>query len=1109
MENIWGAGVWVVPGQPKILKNREGTSRLIIFREKGEDMLRKFLTSLCASAAFAVAGSPVIKVDFDVSGRSTSEVSEPNYVPWVVTGVSSADTTLSGVKITVAKGSAGSALKSTWYKAGVQSPNYARLVGDGIQVADGNSGGEISLTFSGLSDGTHSLLAYLNNVDAPTAYTYSDVAVYANGNKVTTVTPSNRALSTAEAATAYVTFTVSNGSATVKFSPVTSSATYRNVTLNGFALNVSNSAAQAKSPSPSDLDDHAAHDGGSLTLSWTAASGAKKHRVYLGTDSLSVLKATTGSAEYKGEQTAASYKMTGAYALNLYYWRIDEVDASGTVTTGDVWRFRIGRDAFRGAEGYGRSAVGGRGGKVVYVTNLDDDGEGSLREACTADIGPRTILFKVSGLVELKSRLVCNNDYTTIAGQSAPGKGITIKSAPIGFTGNDMVVRFLRVRLGYGTTYDGMGLTGGDHSILDHASISWTIDEAFSSRGAKNITLQRTLISEALNIADHQNYSSGTGHGYAATIGGDVGSFHHNLLANNAGRNWSLGGGLDGNGYYAGRLDIFNNVVYNWYSRVTDGGAHEVNFVGNYYKRGAASLTSMDYVLSADLEGTGLGTQSYYFHNNVLQKTDGSFLCNGTNDECGRRYTTSNGQVVNWTVFQSEPFFASYATVQSASAAYKDVLSDVGQRMPILDNHDRRVINEAKNGTYSYKGSVGGLAGIPDRETDVTDTANVKGWEPYPSVSWADGYDSDMDGLPDFWEEMYGYDAHSKSGDFSDANADRLGDGWTELERYLDWMARPHYTFEAGETQVVDLSGFTAGYDGGTYKLTDVPGGVNASLSGSKMTVSLDSDFGGVGFITFTLTDKSGDTFSREIGVTQNLPAKVSQSQSSSSQAQSSSSSAASGVAAGGVYQAEDGTMSNAVFEDKNSGYNGTGYVNFAGDGESSVSIPVTVGAAGEYAVTLTYAHGKADVRHLTVTTSESAAQTLSFGSTGSWSTWDSVTVTVILPAGESVIVIATDGADGPNLDQISLRSLSTTGLPRFATGDFEMSVHDGVVSLSNLPLRAEIVVTDLSGKHLMARKTVVAAGGVATVSLKNFGAGVYVVRVRGGGSVGTFKVRR
>lgn len=931
------------------------------------------------SLATEAEAANIVKVDFDQSGRNSSEVSEPNYIPWVVTGVSSKDTTLSGVKITVAKGSAGSALKTNWYKASIQSPSYARLVGDGVTVDGGNAGGEISLSFSNLSAGNHSLLLYLNNVDAPSAYTYSNIDVYVGSSKKMTVTPTNRALSTSAAATAYVTFAVSGTSATttVTLKPSTANATFRNVTLNGFELDVPNAAYQATNPSPTDLDYHAPHDNGAVTLSWAASKSATKHRVFIGNDSLAVMNATTSAADlYKGEQTATTYKISGATPLQTYYWRIDEVDGSGSVTLGNVWSFKPGRVAFEGAEGYGRNAVGGRGGKVVYVTNLNDSGAGSLREACTADIGPRTIMFKVAGMIQLKSRLVCNQDYMTIAGQTAPGKGITIKSAPIGFTGKDMVIRFMRVRLGYGTTFDGMGLTGGDHSILDHASISWTIDEAFSSRGGKNLTLQRTLISEALDIADHQNYSAGTGHGYAATIGGDIGSFHHNLLAHNAGRNWSMGGGLDGNGYYAGRLDIFNNVVYNWKSRVTDGGAHEVNFVGNYYKAGAGtSLT--DYVLSADLEGTGLGSQAYYFHNNVLQLANGSYKCNGNDDNCGRRYTLSNGQNLTWNVWNSKPFFASYANIQSATAAYKDVLSDVGQRMPVLDNHDQRMINETKKGTYSLKGSKGGVAGIPDRETDAVDTANIRGWEPYPSVSWADDYDSDLDGLPDWWETMYGTNPKSAAGDFSDANRDRLGDGWTELERYLEWMARAHYTFASGETQVIDLAQFTRGYDGGTYTVT-APAGVNATVNGSKVTVKLSDSFAGVGYITFTLKDKAGDSFSRLIGVTQLK----------------------------------------------------------------------SLAPASE--------PGQQD------TTGTDSTET---------------------DPGE-------DPADNPGE--------GTTGISPLDLPQFSVTVSNNIVQFYGVPERAQIIVTDLSGKSPMLRKEILSADGSAVVNLQPFARGLYIVNVRG-----------
>lgn len=857
------------------------------------------LAFLCGPGAL-FANSPLY-VDFDVSGRQSAEVSEPNYTAWVVANTASDSKTINGVTIKIAKGSAGTALRTSYYKLSVQSPYYARLVGDGVYVDGGNSGGEITLSLSGLSAGRHTLLAYLNNTNAADAYSYSTIDVSVNGTvQAKGVKPSVRALSTAAAQSVFVTF--SGTGATIKFSPG-SGGTFKNIFLNGFALDVNDPKAKASSPSPANLDDHAAVSDGVVKLSWTAAaSGAKSHAVYIGTDSNSVVKATTSSAEYKGNQTGTGYTLSGVYGLSDYYWRIDETDAGGTVTKGDVWRFRPGELAFDGAEGYGRSARGGRKGKVVYVTNLNDAGAGSLRAAVEdSALGPRTIVFKVSGIIQLKSRLVLGSPYVTVAGQTAPGKGITIRSAPFGITGHDDIVRFMRVRLGYGQTYDGMGMTGGEHSILDHNSISWTIDEAFSSRGGKNLTFQHNLVSEALNVADHKNYPSGTEHGYAATIGGDTGSFHHNLLAHCEGRNWSMGGGLDANGYYAGRLDIFNNVVYNWGGRATDGGAHEVNFVGNYYKEGPA--TSMKYTLNAQIEGTGLGSQAYYYRNNVLQNPgNGPFACDGTNDGCGRKYTLSNNQKLDWDVWQGKAFFPSYATIQGAKQAYKDVLSDVGDNMPFFDKHDQRIIKETKNGTYTYTGSKSGKKGLPDRESDVG------GYEDYGTAAWADDYDTDMDGLPDWWEKMFSV---------ADPNSDASRTGYTELERFLDWMATPNYKIEKGETQTIDLSQYTAGHDGGSYTIASKPNGVNAGISGTKMTVSLSDSFGGIGYIKFTLKDKDGDSYTRRIGIRGDKPAASSVTEffqknivsgTSSPSAASSSSSATSSSSSGTGISSSAGT---------------------------------------------------------------------------------------------------------------------------------------------------------------------------------------------------------
>jgi len=433
------------------------------------------------------------------------------------------------------------------------------------------------------------------------------------------------------------------------------------------------------------------------------------------------------------------------------------------------------RLAFPTAEGYGRLAQGGRGGAVWHVTNLNDAGPGSLRAAVEAS-GPRTVVFDVSGLITLESRLIIRptNSNLTIAGQTAPGEGICLRKFNLGMLGaTNVVVRYVRVRPGTlsGTTLDGMGMASSDNCIIDHCSISWTLDEAFSSRGGKNITLQRTLISEALNDAGHKKYPPGTQHGYAASIGGDIGSFHHNLLAHCSGRNWSLAGGLEKKtSTYAGRLDLRNNVVYNWKNRATDGGAHEVNFVGNYYQPGPA--TKYFYALNAQYGGFP-GTQQYYFAENVMVGRFGP-----TNQSLGRIATTERGGTIptNYNSWVAAPFFESHVKTQSAAEAYTNVLADVGCNFPMLDAHDRRVIAEVRSGTAQFKGSKTGLPGLPDSQADVG------GWDNYPEIHRAADWDTDGDGMPDAWEKAHGLNPN----DPADANQDLNGDGYTNLEKYLN-----------------------------------------------------------------------------------------------------------------------------------------------------------------------------------------------------------------------------------------------------------------------------------------------------------------------------------
>jgi hypothetical protein len=410
---------------------------------------------------------------------------------------------------------------------------------------------------------------------------------------------------------------------------------------------------------------------------------------------------------------------------------------------------------------------------VCHVTNLKDSGPGSLREAVEAQ-GPRTVVFDVSGLISLKSKLVFRNPFLTVAGHTAPGKGICIRNYTFGGLGaKDTIIRHVRLRLGdlAGKTMDGMGLASCDHCIIDHCSLSWTQDEVFSSRAAGNITLQRCLISEALNVAGHAKYEKGKQHGYAASIGGDVGSFHHNLLAHCAGRNWSLAGGLDKAGVHTGRLDIRNNVVYNWGHRTTDGGARYVQFVNNYYKPGAAS--QIKTYLNPQLEHPAFGPQQYYVEGNI---TEG---LTGPEGPTGRLKGVKIRGRQDAPVTLPSPFFRPYVKTHSAKEAYENVLADVGCNVPKLDNHDKRVIQEVRQGTWTYKGSRSGLPGLPDSQGDVG------GWEDYPEVRRPADWDTDRDGMPNDWEGQHGFDPHDPTDGRTDAN----GDGYTNLEQYLNTLA--------------------------------------------------------------------------------------------------------------------------------------------------------------------------------------------------------------------------------------------------------------------------------------------------------------------------------
>ena len=410
--------------------------------------------------------------------------------------------------------------------------------------------------------------------------------------------------------------------------------------------------------------------------------------------------------------------------------------------------------AFPTAEGYGRLAKGGRGGRVIEVTNLNDSGPGSFRNAVQAE-GPRTVVFRVGGMIRLDSRIKVENGNLTVAGQTAPGKGIAIRDATFSVNGvEDVVIRFLRVRLGSeGGKGDGMSSPNSENVIWDHCSISWTHDEAFSAHPTGNITLQRSLISEALNYRRH---------GFAASVLGYVGSYHHNLLAHNQGRNVSMAGkNVDGNCW--GKMDIRNNVVYNWGHRTTDGEIHMVNFVNNYYKPCPAS-EKFTAITCTFTDWCG-GDQLYYISGNVMPGHFGP-------DEVNKSYSVDGTPRGEFLV--SEPVYPSYVSTQTAEEAYEDVLDNVGCNVPMLDDHDKRIIQEVRDGTATYRN------GIPNHEDEVG------GYEDYPEVTRSADWDSDHDGMPDEW----GTEKGLNPSDASDGNGTNLSSiGYTNLEMYLNELA--------------------------------------------------------------------------------------------------------------------------------------------------------------------------------------------------------------------------------------------------------------------------------------------------------------------------------
>jgi len=418
--------------------------------------------------------------------------------------------------------------------------------------------------------------------------------------------------------------------------------------------------------------------------------------------------------------------------------------------------------AFPTAEGYGKYSVGGRGGRVIAVTNLDDSGPGSLRAALD-EKGPRTVVFRISGNIALKSNLKLKNGDITIAGQTAPGDGICLQNYGLALSGaNNVIIRYLRIRPGdtAGVELDAFGGREGENLIVDHCSVSWSIDECLSIYSAAcNVTVQWCLISESLCQSVHAKGH----HGFGGIWGGHNASWHHNLLAHHSSRNPRIVGKSVGEQL----LDVRNNVIYNWGYNSTYGGDGDVrvNLINNVYKPGPATRESV----RARIANPSGGSQP----NNWW--IGGNLVVDSPEVTADNWRGVHPAGVAADTLRAPKPFDVASVTTQAPNDAYELVLTDAGATLPRRDPLDARVVEEVRTGTARFGETYeGGGKGIIDSQKAVG------GWPELRST--AAPPDSDKDGMPDAWERQFGLDPQAAS----DNAQDQDKDGYTNLEEYLN-----------------------------------------------------------------------------------------------------------------------------------------------------------------------------------------------------------------------------------------------------------------------------------------------------------------------------------
>jgi hypothetical protein len=448
--------------------------------------------------------------------------------------------------------------------------------------------------------------------------------------------------------------------------------------------------------------------------------------------------------------------------------------------------------AFPGAEGGGKFSFGGRGGKVIVVTNLNDDGEGSLRWACEQG-GARIIVFNVAGIIRIKTPLVIRAPYITIAGQTAPGDGVCVAGESVWINTHDVVIRYMRFRRGetwVGRRDDAIGGNPIGNIMIDHVSASWGLDENMSmyrhmyndSTGkiedkfpTVNITIQNSIFSEALDTWNHS---------FGSTLGGENCTFMRNLWANNAGRNPSIG--------WNGVFNFANNVIFNWVHRSIDGGDYraQYNIINNYFQPGPATPKNNvgHRILKPESGRSKLKYSVYgraYVNGNIMEGypeiTKDNW--NGGVQVEEMKNTGEYTANIKW----PKPLITPAITMLTATEARKYVLANAGATLPVRDAIDTRIVKQVTTGKIEFDPNIK----LPEtqfkhrrlpidsyKQGIITEPMQVGG---YPNYKGAPYKDSDTDGMPDAWEIKNKLNPNN-AGDATTINAS----GYSNIEVYLN-----------------------------------------------------------------------------------------------------------------------------------------------------------------------------------------------------------------------------------------------------------------------------------------------------------------------------------